>query len=413
MKLSFNNHTITQCLLLGVTITVLAIFWWINKNTIIEGNFTDDLKNITKNVNTNIDFNVSDNMSDNMSDNLDKISNSSIEESLYATVDTAGDSINTVLSDIASFVIEKEVDNTPKWTDITSKQITTKPDTITIAERPDTSFITTDSCSKKNILHSEYANDICEANLGDYETIDKKCKALSNENCDLVSCCVLLNGNKCVAGNINGPTFLTDQGKEIDYNYYKYRGSIYPENYNFNPTGEYLKNCGKYASNSTNISKKCIIQMFNDAGCSNKNPDLLINDSSVYKYSKSSKRYIQTDLTNAVKVLKGNIINNDEDSRILCDGRNPNKICDNYNNNSLGISKECMIEMFNEAGCPNKSPSNTIDDNFAIKNSTITKKNLKTFINTFTDKIYKLANNESDKGSDAYNENRMICYGSI
>jgi hypothetical protein len=151
--------------------------------------------------------------------------------------------------------------------------------------------------------------------------------------------------------------------------------------------------------------------MFNDAGCTNTKPDSIINNASVYKYSKSSKRYIQNDLENAVKLLQSKIRNKDDDARILCHGRDPNKICDNFKNDSLAVSKECMIEMFNDAGCPNKLPSNTIDDTFVLNNSTLTKNRLKTYMNFFTEKIKTLADNKDDIGSDINLANRIICYG--
>jgi hypothetical protein len=70
-----------------------------------------------------------------------------------------------------------------------------------------------------------------------------------------------------------------------------------------------------------------------------------------------------------------------------------------------------MIEMFNDAGCPNKLPSNTIDDTFVLNNSTLTKNRLKTYMNFFTEKIKTLADNKDDIGSDINLANRIICYG--
>ena len=47
---------------------------------------------------------------------------------------------------------------------------------------------------------------------------------LTKENCNVTSCCIWLNQDKCVAGNELGPTFLTDENKKkinVDYFYYK------------------------------------------------------------------------------------------------------------------------------------------------------------------------------------------------
>lgn len=46
------------------------------------------------------------------------------------------------------------------------------------------------------------------------------CKSFSNDACNNSSFCVLLNGEKCVGGSSTGPTFLTDNGKDINMKYY-------------------------------------------------------------------------------------------------------------------------------------------------------------------------------------------------
>jgi len=54
--------------------------------------------------------------------------------------------------------------------------------------------------------------------------LDAKCQKLTEQNCNSTSCCVWLNGEKCVAGGIKGPTFNTDENgktKEIDNYYYQ------------------------------------------------------------------------------------------------------------------------------------------------------------------------------------------------
>jgi hypothetical protein len=46
------------------------------------------------------------------------------------------------------------------------------------------------------------------------------CKKLTKGNCTTVGCCVLLNGETCVGGNESGPTYLNENGKDIDVQYY-------------------------------------------------------------------------------------------------------------------------------------------------------------------------------------------------
>ena len=292
--------TKNQCLFLGLTVIILAMFCLYKKNTtIIEGNFVDDV---------------------------------------ILALDN-GVNKYTGLTD------NKTEDNF----------ITASTDTVTIKRRPDVSAIIGDNCSTQSLLSSDYKNDICDKYQGDYETIDKKCKLLANSNCSLTNCCVLLNGNKCVAGNVNGPTYLTDQGNQIDFNYYTYRGKTYPENYDPYEVKSkgYIKNCSMYASNSSNINKACIVQLFNDAGCSNTSPDALINNSTVAAYSEMTLDNVENDMQDAVTFLKGKIKGGSDDSRILCYGKDKKNPCDNFNYNDTGISPDCMIKIFNDAGCPN------------------------------------------------------------
>jgi len=55
------------------------------------------------------------------------------------------------------------------------------------------------------------------------EEKDKNCKNLMKNNCTLVDCCILLDGDKCVGGDESGPTYLNKDGKDIDFQYYNFR----------------------------------------------------------------------------------------------------------------------------------------------------------------------------------------------
>jgi uncharacterized protein (DUF2249 family) len=50
--------------------------------------------------------------------------------------------------------------------------------------------------------------------------LNKICNSFSTDSCKNSSFCVLLDGNKCVGGNSNGPTFLTQDGKDITFTNY-------------------------------------------------------------------------------------------------------------------------------------------------------------------------------------------------
>jgi len=61
--------------------------------------------------------------------------------------------------------------------------------------------------------------------------IDTFCKSIQNENnCTATSCCIFLNGKKCVGGGKRGPTYHTKNGEDIDVKYYAYRDNVYENN---------------------------------------------------------------------------------------------------------------------------------------------------------------------------------------
>jgi len=54
------------------------------------------------------------------------------------------------------------------------------------------------------------------------------CKSIKvKKNCTATSCCIYLNDKKCVAGNHRGPTYHTENGKDIDVDYYTHRNIDY------------------------------------------------------------------------------------------------------------------------------------------------------------------------------------------
>lgn len=80
--------------------------------------------------------------------------------------------------------------------------------------------------------------------FGDSIDADAGCKKSSNpadiqnycnslkvkKNCTATSCCIYLNDDKCVAGNHRGPTYHTENGKDIDVDYYTHRNKDYNKN---------------------------------------------------------------------------------------------------------------------------------------------------------------------------------------
>ena len=67
------------------------------------------------------------------------------------------------------------------------------------------------------------AGDFCTVRKGSSYTLMESCGKLTNQNCNLTSCCVVLNGKKCVPGNKDGPIFKSLKGKPIEIDYYYYQ----------------------------------------------------------------------------------------------------------------------------------------------------------------------------------------------
>jgi len=73
-------------------------------------------------------------------------------------------------------------------------------------------------------LNTDKYEDFCKIHDGSSHTLEESCNNLTAENCNKVSCCVHINGNKCVAGSKNGATYKTEKnGEKIDVDYYYYK----------------------------------------------------------------------------------------------------------------------------------------------------------------------------------------------
>ena len=64
------------------------------------------------------------------------------------------------------------------------------------------------------------AASFCDVYKNNPSELEKKCNTFNKSACGSSSCCVWLNGEKCVAGDGNGPTFHTSSsGKPINVDY--------------------------------------------------------------------------------------------------------------------------------------------------------------------------------------------------
>ena len=72
------------------------------------------------------------------------------------------------------------------------------------------------------------SKNFCSENQEDPVNMNTKCSILSNANCKMSECCALVNDNKCMAGDANGPVFKNDSdGKSIPIDSYYYMNKCY------------------------------------------------------------------------------------------------------------------------------------------------------------------------------------------
>ena len=95
-------------------------------------------------------------------------------------------------------------------------------------------FDNIDKNKTKNTIENFSADDIsgeslCSLYASKPSELNSKCNSLTENNCNLTSCCGWLNGNSCVAGDALGSTFRTKNGKDIDIKSYS-MGGIPPLN---------------------------------------------------------------------------------------------------------------------------------------------------------------------------------------
>jgi hypothetical protein len=72
------------------------------------------------------------------------------------------------------------------------------------------------------------AVDFCKSHTGSSDKLKESCAKLTNKNCNATSCCIMLNGEKCVPGSEDGPTFrTTPSGENVNIDYYYFQNKCY------------------------------------------------------------------------------------------------------------------------------------------------------------------------------------------
>ena len=82
--------------------------------------------------------------------------------------------------------------------------------------------------TSKDFINTDLAKDFCKSFQGSSNKLNEECSRLTKTNCKETTCCVLLNGEKCLAGSAKGPTFLTDTSSQnINIDFYYYQNKCY------------------------------------------------------------------------------------------------------------------------------------------------------------------------------------------
>jgi hypothetical protein len=105
-------------------------------------------------------------------------------------------------------------------TDTTTDETTTTDDTNEIVTPPEHNKPNTS-------INLDPVSDFCKSNSA---SLKESCTKLTKKNCNSTTCCIVLNGKKCVAGNQDGPTFKTESGEDVNIDYYYYQNKCYGDN---------------------------------------------------------------------------------------------------------------------------------------------------------------------------------------
>ena len=75
---------------------------------------------------------------------------------------------------------------------------------------------------------TEPTQDVIPANHNhNPKPLHETCTSHSKRACKTASFCVLLDGEKCVGGSRHGPTYLTQDGDKVDFNYHYHKNKCY------------------------------------------------------------------------------------------------------------------------------------------------------------------------------------------
>lgn len=193
---------------------------------------------------------------------------------------------------------------------------------------------------KSFFFGNNFSDSFCQIN-GNSADLNSKCSELTADSCNQTSCCIFINGNKCVAGDADGPTILTENGKDIDYSYYSYKNKCYGSC----GEGQTSANpCTAFNDTDTNLSTACLKHLWKASSCPNKK---YVTDEVTTSFKDYNKEAIRTKF-----ILHGK----EEPNYANCYGPDESKWpvpCDGTTDTTVGLSARCLKKLFTDSGCIN------------------------------------------------------------
>lgn len=200
----------------------------------------------------------------------------------------------------------------------------------------------------------KFGDAFCSIHGSDTQTLNNQCSTLTAESCNQTDCCIFIDGEKCVAGDKDGPKITVDSnGKDIDYAYYSYKNMCYGS------CGKDINNaanpCSPYAASDINVSSACLNRLWAQTKCPNTK---YMSAAVVERLAPLSKGEIQEKLKDI----------HSEPNYAKCYGPNPANWpppCYETTDTSSGLSARCMTKLFTDPGCTNTAyiTSKFVEDN--------------------------------------------------
>ena len=82
--------------------------------------------------------------------------------------------------------------------------------------------------SSEGFDNTNISDSFCNTFGKDSSKLQDACGRLTGKNCKNIGCCVFVNGKKCLAGGVTGPTYKTDSnGEALEVDNYYYLNKCY------------------------------------------------------------------------------------------------------------------------------------------------------------------------------------------